>query len=904
MKTMNVKKLAALAAGALFVGQTAHAALAADTLPTDKAWYLNSAIVIGANAKPADVVWAGNIAAAIGQMAIETEEKTASVDLNNATVKLSVPGEVVVGGEGRTADNIAFSIGAAEGGFPVAATSDDVTSLKTAEEAKYEVKVGTDWQERSYYVTTRVVLDGVNVENYEGELRATVVGYPMFVTEISGVEFDEPANGSGTTVTLEDGTDFKNVKFDVAGTEFKLTKVTMAEGTDTVTVEIATSSQEVTVYKDQNVDLGSGYTLKLVDVDKDNNQVLVEITDADGNSFTDILKLNEPTDLDGKLPFKVVLKDYFAGTTTAYAKIGLKADTKSFTTNALILGDGTAQNTSVEVDFMDADAGWKLKLYLSDTTTNKLKIDKLELYYNGDADGTYTSLDKGWKPGENIFFPGSDYGATFAGFTSAVMKAGQLGADITAYDPSGKQYTTKLQFTRLSMSTPASGSSKYTITNFINDKDLFVFVDSGGNVIIDTDFREDTTGDRVTVGGPGSEAIVGLNFDDDAEADVYFKATVTGSGSIRNLYLDYAGDGYVKLGTYTETAAPGTTLPIYFAGATGTINAVTGTADVLTLTDGTTSVTFNSAGAASFYVYNNSGNLAISSTVPATAPYMKVDITVSLGSNTVDDESATITGVSVYKPATNDYVSSVYVDADNASTDYDNFVVGDMDGTTLTVPVKTKETSTGSGVYVLDKVDLQDADATWSDGANSYTIDADTTSTEPDFMYTEWGTEVKAYSEKVELRVPTEQRYLKFFVGKPSRTVETTGAIEAKVGETVEVAGTQIKVEEVTAEGASVTYTEAKPMADWNPRIVYLDTEGAQDTYDKIIVVGGWAVNTVAAALKEKFDEVAQVDTEGEWIVKKFEDGGKEYIVVFGYTADDTGYAAKEFIKWLRQNVA
>ncbi|NPA86802.1 MAG: S-layer protein, partial [Candidatus Diapherotrites archaeon] len=88
MRSMNVKKLAALAVGALFAGQAAAAGLVADTLPTDKTWYLNSAIVIGAKAQPADVVWAGNIAAAIGNMAYVEETKTVELSPENVKVKL------------------------------------------------------------------------------------------------------------------------------------------------------------------------------------------------------------------------------------------------------------------------------------------------------------------------------------------------------------------------------------------------------------------------------------------------------------------------------------------------------------------------------------------------------------------------------------------------------------------------------------------------------------------------------------------------------------------------------------------------------------------------------------------------------------------------------------------------
>ncbi|NPA86782.1 MAG: S-layer protein [Candidatus Diapherotrites archaeon] len=85
--------------------------------------------------------------------------------------------------------------------------------------------------------------------------------------------------------------------------------------------------------------------------------------------------------------------------------------------------------------------------------------------------------------------------------------------------------------------------------------------------------------------------------------------------------------------------------------------------------------------------------------------------------------------------------------------------------------------------------------------------------------------------------------------------------------------------------------------------IVYLDTE-LPNTYDKIIVVGGYLVNEVAKMLADAYPELYEIDTAGEYIVKKFDYEGKEYIVVFGYTAEDTGKAAQEFIAFLRENVA
>ena len=137
---------------------------------------------------------------------------------------------------------------------------------------------------------------------------------------------------------------------------------------------------------------------------------------------------------------------------------------------------------------------------------------------------------------------------------------------------------------------------------------------------------------------------------------------------------------------------------------------------------------------------------------------------------------------------------------------------------------------------------------------------------------------------------------------KLAEKVETTGVIEASIGETVMVGDTKVKVEGIEAEGASTTYTTYEPMKDWSPEIVYLDTK-LPSSYDKIIVVGGYLVNDVAKMLAEEYNELYDIKEAGDWIVKKYDYEGKEYVVVFGYTADDTGTAAHEFINWLRENV-
>jgi len=99
MKSMKVRKLAALGvAAALAAAPVAVAAVHAENLPTDRDWYLQSNIVVGAKAIASDVVAAADIAAAIAELAYQKAEISGG-DVEDAKVKLSVPGEIVVGGE-------------------------------------------------------------------------------------------------------------------------------------------------------------------------------------------------------------------------------------------------------------------------------------------------------------------------------------------------------------------------------------------------------------------------------------------------------------------------------------------------------------------------------------------------------------------------------------------------------------------------------------------------------------------------------------------------------------------------------------------------------------------------------------------------------------------------------------
>ncbi|HIQ10214.1 MAG TPA: S-layer protein, partial [Euryarchaeota archaeon] len=211
------------------------------------------------------------------------------------------------------------------------------------------------------------------------------------------------------------------------------------------------------------------------------------------------------------------------------------------------------------------------------------------------------------------------------------------------------------------------------------------------------------------------------------------------------------------------------------------------------------------------------------------------------------------------------------------------------------LPVKTKEAY--SGTYVLDKVDIKDEKATWYDNEsdNKYSIEADS---KDDFMYTEWGSEVKAHEDRLEIKVPTSQRKLRFFLGKPAKAEESASYIEGKVGDTVKIGEYEVKIEDI--EGvAKIEGEYYEKVADFDPiGITVLDNEAGNGN---LIVVGGWNANEIAERIRQANPEIEQELESDKVIVNKYTLDGQEIILVAGWEAEDTRNAAKAFVQFLRE---
>ena len=844
MKSINVKKLAALAVGALFVGQAAYAAMATSTLPTDKSWYLHSAIVIGAKAKPADVVWAGNIAAAIGQMAFTEEQKTASVDLSNAKVKLKSAEAVVLPSKGKTETldntnlNPSVSTGEIDSTNPVTVTNAYVPDLKESAETTFKFGPADSLQDGTAYVSEKLHLDYANVVEYVNDNEASLKTYTnsdKFYYEITltglglDVNKDYKADATGSNPAI------KNLYIPILGKEYKVTEIDTTTGSQKLTIEGYSNEVDLAI-GDTTAIPGTDYSVKLLDIDADNGKAYLQLLDSQGNVVaSDVVAEGGETDFDGTLSSPVKVEAVFSGTQNKFAKVALSSE-------KITLGVGDTKD--------DWPAkGWQLKL--ESLTNNEIT---LYVQYDDDGDQTYLTPERGLGVGDTMKIPGTNYGVMFGGFEAKPMQTISFDGSaktVTAMDARGITETFKLYDVKTLSFSNASGDEQdaiVTISNIIGDRDLKLKVEK----------------DTSITNSP--EEFVKILYDKDAQ---WSEGEDWTSSDIGTVYLYYTPDG---------------------SDANKTVDAKF-TAIKLDLdNDGTPDAMFviapdNEKDPTKLYIYYGGFEVKDNGS----------DLNIYTDTDNTPDGTASIT-------PTTDVKYEIGAEVNSTGPEFKGWYVTDGGSNTIFVPAYTVYDDQGSG----SKLELQtpiNLDKEQVDVAGVFKVDTDSdTSDYPTKSWTNFGSEVDAVSSsKVNIEVPTEQREMQIFVGELPQTVEQAGYTEVAVGDTIP--GTPYTIEGIEAEGASTTCTAATPMKDWNPVIVYLDTT-LPNTYDNIIVVGGYAVNTVAAQLAQKFPELKDVNKAGDWIVKKVTDNGKDYIVVFGYTAEDTGTAAQEFINWLRQNVA
>jgi len=448
MKSLNVKKLAALAVGATMVLGTAAAAVA-NNLPTDRSWYLDSKIVVGSGAAASDVVSAAEISAAIAQLAYKKAEIQATT--GEAKVKIETPGTVSVGGQGYVDGEYADLV---VGNYDFNATygNTKIPTLASSKDISFKYYDGSQWQDADGKYTENIsvlgdVQEGVPTGGSKAEVRFVAAKDGMKYTyTLSGVIGDELSTGSDYQV--------KNLYVDLLGKKFQVTDIDLNSTPNSITL---VSSQ-----KTETVEVGSsvpyeGYKIEVGDIDPNANTAYLKLLDANGNVVaTDIVAAGEYTDFDGTLPDSIKVDAVFAGTTSKFAKLELTAD-------KLVLDEGTAK------DFPGAD-GWKIDWTL---TNNNIVFT---VYYDGDDNSTYLNFDSGLKVGDTFKFPGSaGYGVVFQGFESKPTKSVTFdGSKITYVGGDGAVHTAVL-YTRIPKTAVTDDTTNhivtFTVSNLIDDKD-------------------------------------------------------------------------------------------------------------------------------------------------------------------------------------------------------------------------------------------------------------------------------------------------------------------------------------------------------------------------------------------------------------------------------------------------
>ncbi len=848
MKSINVKKLAALTVGALFMGATAaHAAIAKDTLPTDKNWYTQAAIVIGSDSKPIDGVWAGNIAATIAQMAYTEETKTASADTANVKVQLSVPGEIVMPATGKTEMKNAqldptVTAGEIDTGSEVTVTHTYVPDLMESEELTYKYGPADSLQDGTAYATERLHLDYANAVGYtynnEFELKAyTNAGkfyYEVTLTGLSltsGTTYSEDATGTSPAI--------KNLYIPILGKKYKVTVITPVTGAGG-SITLVGYSDEVDLEVGQTAQIpGTEYTVKLLDIDSDNSKAYLQLLDGQGNVIaSDVVPEGSETDFGGILSTPVKVDAVFSGTQNNFAKLYLSSE-------KITLNEGDTKE-----DF--AGSGWDLVAKTIDPNTITF-----EVVYNGDDDQTYLTAEAGLSPSDSMTIPNTRYGFMFGGFEAKPMQDVMFDGTakkVTAMDARGVTNDFTLYAVKQLSFAQVTGTDDQeaivTISDIVGGKDLKI------KVVKDTDNTTD------------AETFSKILYDKDA---YWATGEDWTSPDIETVYL-YDNNGTADLVNTNFTAIR---LDLDNDGKYDVLFAVT--AD-------------NPQNPSKIYIYYG-GYKVLDGATPITA-VSEVNTTSVVSSWTADITAGVSTDVKY----------EIGANVNNTTPEFVGWYVKDGGNNVVAIPAYTVYDDTGnvgdSQVELKTPINL---DKEYVDVAGVFKVDTDADSdTYPTSAYTDFGTYVEAESSsKVKVEVPVEQRQLQFFVGEVPETVQTTGTIEAGVGETVTIGDMQVKIEGITGV-PSVTYTEIKPVPIGT--IVYLDSD-LPNTYDKVIVVGSGYVNSIAKMLEDA-GVVEKVQAAGDKVLKMVTYNGKEYIAVWGYTGTDTAEAAQEFINFLKNNVA
>ncbi len=182
-----------------------------------------------------------------------------------------------------------------------------------------------------------------------------------------------------------------------------------------------------------------------------------------------------------------------------------------------------------------------------------------------------------------------------------------------------------------------------------------------------------------------------------------------------------------------------------------------------------------------------------------------------------------------------------------------------------------------------------DANTTDSDSTD-WTLDQDDADTDMAKGYTVYGASFEVNGAEATAVIPQDDLKLAFFVGGASSSETTLNGGEVTLTEPGTVVTTEDGAISVKLVSGGATGSEAMTPSTWNSstnRLVYLDNENPAGN---MILVGGFAVNTLTVGTYGLEDKLVQ---SGAYVVGKAANGN---IVVAGTDAADTAAAAKELI--------
>jgi len=345
MKSMKIRKLAALGvAAAVAAMPVAFAAAHYDTLPKNRDWYLQSKIVVGADAIASDVVAAADIAAAVAALAYKKAEVSGGVQ--DATVKLKVSGQIVVGDNGYAPeDGVKMEFGEPDAG-PIAVGPTEAPKLFKHMDLEYSYYDGADTKTETVTMDEGVQFTA-DFENYKDS--EAKEAYPV-------MEVDNVVYGIQFAPGIKTGLDRDNNELQLVIPIFGKDYIVSEIGKDGSITFIA-AGEDKTLDVGQEVEF-EGHTVKLLDISEDGKAAKISV-----DGVVDTIEVGRTKTING---VKIYVKNVFNGVISDSATLSLGAEEKTY-------------NNGDQWNDMD---NWQIEI---DTDANVNYITGIKIKYVGSA---------------------------------------------------------------------------------------------------------------------------------------------------------------------------------------------------------------------------------------------------------------------------------------------------------------------------------------------------------------------------------------------------------------------------------------------------------------------------------------------------------------------------------------